>query len=105
MIESKTPIISGQVVELGSRTKQSEVSLQKVCNIRLDTGWKQNNGPEKVPPCTVKQSGKIKYHSAPKNKNSVYQKNLELAGFELGTSIFTLYSLTKVLLSKMFKMQ
>ena len=29
VIESKTPIISGQVVELGSRTKQSEVSLQK----------------------------------------------------------------------------
>ena len=26
VIESKTPIISGQVVELGSRTKQSEVS-------------------------------------------------------------------------------
>ena len=47
VIESKTPIISGQVVELGSRTKQSEVSLQKVCNIRLDTGWKQNNGPER----------------------------------------------------------
>ena len=31
VIESKTPIISGQVVELGSRTKQSEVSLQKLC--------------------------------------------------------------------------
>ena len=30
VIESKTPIISGQVVELGSRTKQSEVSFQKI---------------------------------------------------------------------------